>query len=179
MRYELRRVGVFDRDLAREVRLGDAEWPNYEAWLAAGNTPDPEPAPPKATLEYALAEKLAAIEDKATDQRARLTVRASSGEMSSWTEKIRQARAFTISLLDSDAPMLAREALARGVTTADIARRVVTNWNAYLQAEATIAGISGKHRDAVRALIDVDAVMAYDFSQGWPFMPPPPQTPSI
>jgi hypothetical protein len=176
MRYELRPVGVFDRDLARRVVPGDQEWPNYQAWLNAGNVPDTMPAPPKATLEYALAEKLAKIEEQAAQQRQRVTYPASSQEMSSWAEKLRQARAFATSQLDTDAPMLAREAQARGVTTANVAQRVVANYNAFSQAESQIAGVSGRHRDAVRALVDVDAVMAYDFSQGWPFMPPP--TPS-
>ncbi|HSW83525.1 MAG TPA: hypothetical protein VLH12_08625 [Usitatibacter sp.] len=173
MRYELRPVGVFDRDLGRQIKLGDVEWPTYDAWLAAGNVPDPVPKPPKVTLEYAIAEKLAKIEEKAAQQRQRTTYPASSQEMSSWAEKLRQARAFATSQLDADAPMLAREAVARGVTTADIARRIVSNYNAFSQAEAQIAGVSGFHRDAVRALVDVDAVMAYDFSPGWPFMPPP------
>jgi hypothetical protein len=176
-RYELRAVGVFDRELAVDVVPGDAVWPTYHAWLDEGNVPDPMPAPSMPTLEYAIAEVLAKIEEKAAEQRAKVTYPASPQEMASWAVKLSQARAFVASQLDSDAPMLAAEGAARGTSTADIAQRVLNNAAAYEQAEGAIAGVSGRHRDAVRALIDVDAVLAYDWRAGWPLDPTPAPPP--
>jgi hypothetical protein len=173
-RYELRPVGVFDRELGRDITPADDEWPTYHAWLEAGNAPELPPAPPRPPLEYVLAEVLAKIEEKAAEQRAKVTYPASPQEMASWTEKMRQARAFDASSLDADAPMLAAEASARHTTTVDIAQRVLANAAAYTRAEGLIAGTSGRHRDAVRALADVDAVLAYDYLAGWPLDPPPP-----
>jgi hypothetical protein len=37
-----------------------------------------------------------------------------------------------------------------------------------LEAEITIAGTSGLHRDAVAALETIAEVDAYDYSAGWP-----------
>jgi hypothetical protein len=173
-RYELRPVGIFDRELGRGITPADDEWPVYHAWLEAGNAPDLPPPPPKPSLEHVVGEVLAKIEEKAAEQRAKVTYPASPQEMASWTEKMRQARAFNASSLDADAPMLAAEASARGTTTLDIAQRVLANAAAYTRAEGLIAGTSGRHRDAVRALTDVDAVLAYDYLAAWPLDPPPP-----
>jgi hypothetical protein len=46
-RYELRPVGVFDRELGRAIRNTDPEWRTYEAWLATpGNVVGPAPVEP-------------------------------------------------------------------------------------------------------------------------------------
>lgn len=45
-RYELRRVGVYDRQAARVLARHDPAWSDYQAWLAAGNAPDPMPVTP-------------------------------------------------------------------------------------------------------------------------------------
>lgn len=47
-RYEMRPVGVFDRDTGRHIRPSDPEWIDYQAALSRGEVPDPQPAPPPA-----------------------------------------------------------------------------------------------------------------------------------
>jgi hypothetical protein len=175
-RYERRAVGVFDRELGVLVAPTDgAPWAEYHAWIAIpGNVLDQPPALPPPTLEYAVAEKLAAIEDKAAAQRAKVTMPSSPSEMASWTLKVSEAKAWGLSKDDADAPMLAIEGAARGTGTEDIVARVLANAQAYQQAEGMIAGASGKHRDAVKALATAEEVLAYDFSSGWPFVPPQP-----
>lgn len=171
-RYELRKSGVFDRELGRVVKRGEREFEvDYHAWLAGGNAPDPEPAPPPPTLEFAIAEKLAEIEAYAYAQRAQVTLPASPQEMASWSLKLSEARAWSTSQNDSDAPMLVLEGAARGTGTGDIVQRVLDNAQAYQQAEGAIAGTCGRHKDALRALTCVDEVLAYDVSSGWPFPP--------
>jgi hypothetical protein len=46
-RYEQRKVGVWDNDTSTHVtRLSGDAWREYMAWVAAGNTPDPQPPDP-------------------------------------------------------------------------------------------------------------------------------------
>lgn len=47
-RYELRPVGVFDRETGRDVRPSDPGWIEYQAALSRGEMPDPQPADPPA-----------------------------------------------------------------------------------------------------------------------------------
>jgi hypothetical protein len=173
-RYEFRTVGVLDRELGEViVPASGAPWDDYHAWLAAGGVPDPEPAPEPVSLEEALANKLAEIEDRAASQRRLVTGAVSPQEMSSWGLKLTEANAFDTAAGDSSAPMLAAEAKVRGVATAEIVARVLANANDYMHAEAAIAGTSGRHKDAVRQLAKVEQVLAYDAAAGWPFNPPP------
>lgn len=60
-RYELRPAGVFDGDSGRLVLRTDPAWLDYEAWLRAGNVPDPMPAPPAPTIEQRRAERSALV----------------------------------------------------------------------------------------------------------------------
>lgn len=41
-RYELRPVGVYDRELRRVIGRGDSAWPRYLEWVAAGGVPAPQ-----------------------------------------------------------------------------------------------------------------------------------------
>lgn len=45
-RYELRTVGVFDRDTREHIKRGHPRWPDYEKWLTENGAPDPTPAEP-------------------------------------------------------------------------------------------------------------------------------------
>jgi hypothetical protein len=168
-RYECRPLGVFDRELGVELVPGAEGWERYEEDLRRGARVDPAPAArdPR-TLEELVADRCADVEVIAADLRARIVAPASPAEMASWTEKLRQARAFDASALDGDAPMLALEAQVRGLSTSDIVARVLRNADGYQRAEAAIAGASGRHRDALRALQRVADVLAYDIFAGWP-----------
>jgi hypothetical protein len=118
-----------------------ASWDEYHAWMAAGGVPDPEPAPEPVSIEEALANKLAEIEDRAASQRRRVTGAASPQEMSSWTLKRDQALAFDPAVGDKSAPMLA----ARGAGAACGHRRHrgpgAGQRRRLHQAEAAIAGV--------------------------------------
>jgi hypothetical protein len=92
----------------------------------------------------------------------------SYGETSSWPIKRAEAMTFATSNNPSDAPMLSIEAAARGCTLADLVAKVQANNTAFSQLEATIAGVDGKHRDALAALTTFADVAAYDLTTGWP-----------
>jgi hypothetical protein len=92
----------------------------------------------------------------------------SPAEMASWGIKQREAAAYTASGMDADAPMLANEAQARGVATAALAAMVLTKAQQLAALEAMIAGVAGKHGDAVKATTTFDAALAYDWRTGWP-----------
>lgn len=62
-RYELRPVGVFDRELGRVIGRGDSAWPLYQAWIAEGNVPGPQSVPSR-PIEARRADMLAAINAK-------------------------------------------------------------------------------------------------------------------
>lgn len=178
-RYELRSVGVFDREIGTAIApaTDPHRWfGEYLPWLGQGNVPDPMPIE-QPTLTEAREAKIAAIEDLALQTRRRITGRASAQEMASWTAKLEQARAFFRG--ESAYPMLIAEAAARGVTVDEIAGRIQKNASDFSMAEALIAGVSGRHKDAVRAIAKVEQLQAYDVTAGWPFMPgwTPPEPP--
>lgn len=61
-RYELRAVGVYDRDTGQVIKRTDLLWSDYRTWLLS-NTPDPMPpevVPPKTPEELAAEAELAA-----------------------------------------------------------------------------------------------------------------------
>jgi hypothetical protein len=127
---------------------------------------------PVRTLVTAKAEKIAAIGAYAANLRQ--TIRASVNpwatpeEMATWPIKRAEAEAYQASQNPADAPTLAIEAQVRNIALADIVTRVLTNAAVLLEAEITIAGTSGLHRDAVAALATIAEVDAYDYSAGWP-----------
>jgi hypothetical protein len=109
--------------------------------------------------------------------RDRFMAGKSAAEMSSWPLKVKQAEAYATSGSAADAPMLALEAQARGVTLAQLVAKVQANTVLFSQLEAVIAGIDGKHRDAIMAITAESAgseaaafaaVASYDFTVGWP-----------
>lgn len=130
------------------------------AWCAEGNTPEVDDAPP---LDMALADKLAAINAHAWGLRDAALAGVHPGEAASWSSKLAEALRYP-----DAAPMLEAEAAARGVPLHALVAKVRSNADALSAREAQIAGIAGRHRDAVRALATGDAVMAYDHMTGWP-----------
>lgn len=114
------------------------------------------------------AEVCARINEHARALRDAAVAGVSPAEMASWAIKRAEAAAYAASGSAADAPVLAAEAAARGVALADIAARVTANAQALAMLEAAIAGVSGKHRDAVNALATFDGVLGYDYLAGWP-----------
>jgi hypothetical protein len=138
-------------------------------WFDGGNVHIEED---NRTLAEAQAEKQVVIAIHAANLRQ--TIRASVNpwatpeEMATWPIKRAEAEAYQSSQNPADAPTLAIEAQVRNIALADIVTRVLTNAVALLEAEITIAGTSGLHRDAVAALETIAEVDAYDYSAGWP-----------
>ena len=96
--------------------------------------------------------------------RSRFLAPASLYEASSWALKLSEAQGHGI----SPTPMLDIEAQARGVSTAQLASKVVAKAQQLAVLEATIAGINGRHNDAIKALATVGEVIAYDWRSGYP-----------
>jgi len=120
------------------------------------------------TLEETQDDVCDAIEAFAAALRNKHVANISPAEMSSWPIKLAEAAAFAASGNPSDAPLLSIEATARGCTLAELVGKVGGNATGLAALEAAIAGTSGKHRDAVRALATFADVLAYDWHTGWP-----------
>lgn len=120
------------------------------------------------TIDQVKADVSAEIEAHAAELRNKVTAGISPAEMASWSIKRAEAYAYQSSGNAADAPTLNIEATTRGVALADVVARVVGNATALAGLEAAIAGVAGKHKDAVKALTTFDAVLAYDWRTGWP-----------
>lgn len=120
------------------------------------------------TLEETQNEVCDAIEAFAAELRNMHVKNISPAEMASWSIKLAEAAAFVASGNPASAPLLSIEATARGCTLADLIGKVNGNATGLAALEAAIAGTSGKHRDAVRALTTFADVLAYDWHTGWP-----------
>ena len=53
-------------------------------------------------------------------------------------------------------------------TLMDLKPEIIINAAAYTALEAGIAGVAGRHKDAVRAMASDAEAKAYDWSPGWP-----------
>lgn len=118
-----------------------------------------------AALVNTLSKKIEAL---ATSKRNAVVAPFSPGEMASWPIKRAEALAYQASGNAADAPNLNNEASARGITLAALAGKVLVDAARFAGVESAIAGTSGKHRDAVRALTTHADIMAYDYTTGWP-----------
>lgn len=119
-------------------------------------------------LSGAQDEVVAAIAGHAKALRDQVVAGVSPGEMAAWTLKRMEALTYQRSRLVTDAPLLTREATARGASIDTLAAKVLSNATTLTNLEADIAGTAGKHKDAVRALTTFEAILAYDWSVGWP-----------
>ena len=122
------------------------------------NAPEPDTDNPKAFM-------CRMVDAHGTYLRNKVLEGTSPYEAASWPLKVAQAMALTADSKTS-APILEAEALFRGVTPADIAARVLRNAQALGGLEAALAGVAGKHRDAINAL--ESGVTEYDWRGGWP-----------
>lgn len=114
-----------------------------------------------ATLAEAQADRIRVVEACAAAIRGRVVADTSPAEMASWTLKLTEARA-------GGGPMLALEAQYRGISEESLIEKILGNAQGLAAAEAMIAGISGKHADAINALDSIEAVCAYDMRTDWP-----------
>jgi hypothetical protein len=108
------------------------------------------------------------IEAHGAKLREKITFPTSPVEMASWPIKFAEAAKYSATKDPADAPILSIEASTRGVSLDLLAQRVFNNSQQLTVIEAMIAGIVGRHKDAVGQLSDIDTVLSYDWSIGWP-----------
>lgn len=120
------------------------------------------------TLADCAAWQCAAVDAHATRLRDAAVAGVSPAEMASWSIKRAEAAAWNARANDADAPTLSLEAHARGVPTSAVVARVAAAAAALAELEALIAGVAGRHKDALRAQPDYIGVLGYDWHQGWP-----------
>lgn len=120
------------------------------------------------SLDNAKAYRAAQVSAYAKTLRDKVIVSISAGEMASWPIKLAEAAKYAQTGQSSDAPMLAAEAQARGIELAALVQKVGGNATTFAGLESAIAGVDGKHRDAIKACSSFDEVAAYDYLTGWP-----------
>lgn len=109
-----------------------------------------------------------AIEALATAKRNAVIAPYSPGEMAAWPIKRAEALAYQAGGNSADAPNLSVEAFTRGMALSTLVQKVIADAQRFSGIEAAIAGTSGRHRDAVKALATHEQIMAYDYTTGWP-----------
>jgi len=120
------------------------------------------------TLDDAKSDKCAEVSAYAKILRDRVVGTISAGEMASWPIKLSEAAKYLQTGDETVAPMLSTEAIARGITLAQLVTKVDGNAAQFSMLESLIAGTDGKHRDAIKELTQFADVIHYDYSAGWP-----------
>lgn len=108
------------------------------------------------------------IDEHSANLRNKVTKGISPAEMASWSIKRDEAKKYKNTAQLGDVPTLEIEANARGVTIAVLVEKVIGNANQLAMMEATIAGVAGKHRDALSTKTTFADVLAYNWQTGWP-----------
>lgn len=172
-RYQLRKEGVWDFQTSTgiEPRRSSAAWLEYQEWLTAGGVPLPPDSVGEDDLPTSKRKRQDEIDSYAAALRNKAVRGRSVAEMSSWTAKLVEARAYKVSGLAADAPLLTMIAAVRGITTLALADKVIAQATPFLQAEAGIDGVRGLHCDAIEAMTDVRDIIVYDWRAGWPTIP--------
>ena len=131
----------------------------YQAWLAAGNTPTPFPAP---TLAQAQATQIAAVH--AAAQAALQTVIAGYPdlEVATWPQQYAEALTYTASS-SAATPMLSAIATASGQTVASLAAGVIAKATAYQAASGATVGRRIALSAQIQAATTVAAVLAINW----------------
>lgn len=172
-RYQQLEVGVRDLTTGKYIKpdRSSPDWREYQEWLTAGGVVLPMDSVGQDDLPTSKLKRQAEIDAYAAGLRNKVVRGRSAGEMASWSIKLAEARAYTATSDPLQAPTLAAIAAIRGIHVADIAARVLAQSAPFLQAEAYIDGIRGKHCDAIEAMADVRDIILYDWHTGWPAIP--------
>ncbi|MDR0770758.1 MAG: hypothetical protein LBE75_06120 [Burkholderiales bacterium] len=170
VRYQLlSQGGVFDHTTGKTIMRGEPGWNAYQAWLSQGNEPLPpvDKVPP---LETAKENIKQAIRDYASGLRNKIYSGTSMWEAASWSYKFSEAVKITgygpsTTLAN---PRIWEEAEIRGIDPRELAKIIERKATAFFEMEAKIAGVEGKHCDAIDKLKDVRDVLIYTWLTGWP-----------
>ncbi len=132
------------------------------AWVASND------AAVQAIIDgFTLADAKAAVGDCIDAEAKRIRAKAlkavDPSEMAAWATKYAEAKALQAGGPPADAVNLQAEADFRGITLTQLATKVVQKFNQTANREAKIAGLAGKHKDAVTALGSFAAVNSYDW----------------
>ncbi|MES2126643.1 MAG: hypothetical protein V4463_05170 [Pseudomonadota bacterium] len=126
------------------------------------------PPPAAETVSQLIAKRIVESDGLAAAKRNAIVAGTSPAEMASWPIKLAEAVKYVASNDPPDAPYLTAEAAARNITLAALVAKVQTNGAVLAGLEAQIAGINGKHKDALALLTTVEDVAAYDITAGYP-----------
>lgn len=96
-----------------------------------------------------------------------LTATYSPQEVASFPLKGKEAQAFAESNNPLDAPWLMAEAQIRGIPLTLLIASVLQKKALFESAMQEIAGMRGKHSDAIDATQSIKEAIAYDWSIGW------------
>lgn len=160
--------GVFDFSTRTSTMPGEAGWDDYLEWLTAGNTPLPPDAVGQDTLAQAKAKRCAEIDAYAAGRRNAAVRGRSAAEMSTWSAKLAEAKAFAAAPVALSAPLLFSIAQIRGIPLAALVAKVTAQSNIFLPNEAAIDGTRGMHCDAIEAMTTVQQIIVYNWQTGWP-----------
>jgi hypothetical protein len=175
VRYQiLSRGGVFDHTTGKTIMKGDPGWNAYQAWLSNGNEPLP-PVDKVPEFDVAKENIKQAIRDYASGLRNKAHAGTSPWEAASWGFKFPEAvkimgygASTTLANIKASNPRIWEEAEIRGIDPRVLAAIIERKANEFWEMEATVAGVVGKHCDAVDKLSDVRDVLFYDWRTGWP-----------
>jgi hypothetical protein len=165
--------------LLRATRSAGEIWVECLTWYQGDSTaeafPDNPPFPwrtPEPGLDEVKAQIHTQLKLYAAELRDRYLGPISPGETAAWTLKEAEAIAHR----NGQTPitqMLALEAQISGRLLESVADRVLANAEKFRALEAIIAGVRGKHDDAVDRLDTVEEVLNYPWQTGWIIAPDP------
>jgi hypothetical protein len=175
---------TYDDD--HSVTLAPGNWPGLaEAISSAGHVlennnghwyADDAPAAqaiidaftPQMALDFAKAQATMEVNKIAKRLFDAAVANNSRGETAGWSTLRAEMLAYKASGNEADCPWIAMEAADRGISVAALAAKVEGNAARFEVLRAAIAGKSGRHRDNIAALTDVESVLTYDYTTDWP-----------
>lgn len=140
-----------------------ADDPCYLAWLDRGGVLGEMPVVPGPTLTEVQSARI--VEATAACDAVLAPLGAEYGvyEMATWDQQFLEAKAYTADPT-ADVPLLAAMCVARGVSIATLAARVIANRNAWVALTGNVIGQRQRIVDQISAAETVEAVMAVDMT---------------
>lgn len=108
------------------------------------------------------------VDDLAKMKRDTIVAGVSAAEMASWPIKLDEALKYQQSNDPADAPRLASEAASRAIPLSALVTKVMAKAEAFSALEAVLAGLNGRHNDAIAQMQTVTELALYDIETGWP-----------